>query len=156
MKVTCYISWNKIIEFGFTGVQTPQTIYLVYLKSFVFKKPQNFQRIKYVRHFWVFDLSYRANSRIQKLRKPHFSGKQISEMIFHESELILKTIKVICYNGLFGSFFGISILKVIHMAYLGRVFEILRVEIQSFQKFKNFSRFPVFVQNYRAKVYVVN
>ena len=129
MKVTCYISWNKIIEFGFTGVQTSQTIYLVYLKSLVFEKTQNFQRTKYVRHFWVFDLSYRANSRRQKLRKPHFSGKQTSEMIFHESEMILKTIKVIRYNGLFGSFLGILILKVIHMAYLGRVFEILGVKI---------------------------
>ena len=129
MKVTCYISWNKIIEFGFTGIQTSQTIYLVYLKSLVFEKTQNFQRTKYVRHFWVFDLSYRAKSRRQKLRKPHFSCKQISEMIFHESEMILKTIKVICYNGLFGSFLGILILKVIHMAYLGRVFEILGVKI---------------------------
>ena len=136
MKVTCYISWNKIIEFGFTGVQTSQTIYLVYLKSLVFEKTQNFQRTKYVRHFWVFDLSYGANSRRQKLRKPHFSGKQISEMIFHESELILKTIKTICYNGLFGSFFGISILKVIHMAYLGRVFEILRVKFKFFKNLK--------------------
>ena len=136
MKVTCYISWNKIIEFGFTGVQTSQTIYLVYLKSLVFEKTQNFQRTKYLRHFWVFDLSYGANSRRQKLRKPHFSGKQISEMIFHESELILKTIKVICYNGLFGSFFGISILKVIHMAYLGRVFEILRVKFKFFKNLK--------------------
>ena len=131
-----YISWKEITDFGFTGVQTLQTIYLVYLKSFVFKKTQNFQRIKYVRHFWVFDLSYGANSRRQKLRKPHFSGKQISEMIFHESELILKTIKVICYNGLFGSFFGISILKVIHMAYLGRVFEILRVKFKFFKNLK--------------------
>ena len=136
MKVTCYISWNKIIEFGFTGVQTSQTIYLVYLKSLVFEKTQNFQRTKYVRHFWVFDLSYRANSRRQKLRKPHFSGKQISEMIFHESEMILKTIKVIRYNGLFGSFLGVLILKVIHMAYLGRVFEILRVKFKFFKNLK--------------------
>ena len=45
MKVTCYISWNKIIEFGFTGVQTPQSIYLVYLKSFVFKKTQIFKEL---------------------------------------------------------------------------------------------------------------
>ena len=37
MKVTWYISWKKVTDFGFTGVQTLQTIYLVYLKSFVFK-----------------------------------------------------------------------------------------------------------------------
>ena len=84
MKVTWYISWKKIIDFGFTGVQTRQTIYLVYLKKFRFQtKSQNFQRIKYVQHFWVFIQSYRANSKRQKPRKPHLSGKRISEMLFH-------------------------------------------------------------------------
>ena len=45
------------------------------------------------------------------------------------SELILKTMEVIWYNGLFGSSFGIWILKVIYMVYLGRVFENLREKI---------------------------
>ena len=99
------------------------------------KKNQNFQRIKYGQHFWVFVLSSRANSKRQETRKPHFSGKRISEMLFHVRISCLKTIKVTWYNGLFGSFFGIWILKVIYMAYLGRVFENLK---EKFLKIKQF------------------
>ena len=46
-----------------------------------------------------------------KLRKPYFSGKRISEMLLKESELILKTMKVTWYNGLFGSFLEFGFLK---------------------------------------------
>ena len=109
-----YISWKKITEFGFTRVPTLPTIHLVYLKSFVFRKNQNFQRTKYVRHFWVFVLSYRPiwkDGNGGKFRRPYFSSKRIAEMLFHESELILKTMKVTWYNSLFGSFLEFGFLK---------------------------------------------
>ena len=120
MKVMWYISWKKITDFGFTGVQTLQTIYLVYLKSFVFKKTQNFQRIKYVWHlnmsgisgflFWAIE-PIRTYGNGGKLRKSHFSGKRISvsEMLFHESELILK--RTVTWHDLFGSLLEFGFLK---------------------------------------------
>ena len=84
---------KEINSFGFTGVQTLQTIYLVYLQNFVFKKSQNFQRIKSVRHS-EFSLLASEPIRIDenggKFRKPTFSGKRISEMLFHGSDLILQ------------------------------------------------------------------
>ena len=51
----------------------------------------------------------------------------------------------------FLSLCGVQILKVSYMSYLGQVFEGLTNKIQSFQRFKNFWRFRVFVLGYRAK-----
>ena len=94
MKVTWYISWKKIIDFGFTGVETLQTICLVDLKSFVFKKKLKF--FKELNMSGISGFSFWAIERIRKegngviFRRPHFSGKRIREMLFHKSELILQ------------------------------------------------------------------
>ena len=60
--------------------------------------------------FWAIEAirKYRNGG---KLRKPHFSGKRISQMLFHESEMILKIMTVIWHNGLFGSFLEFGFLK---------------------------------------------
>lgn len=60
MKVTWHISWKKLIHFGLTWVQILQTIYLAYLGSFSELDKEN----------------------SKKCRKPYFSGKGISKMLF--------------------------------------------------------------------------
>ena len=49
-------------------------------------------------------------------------------------------------------FCGIQVLKVTYMSCLSEVFGSLTNKIQSFRAFKNFRRFRVFVQSYRANL----
>ena len=140
------ISWKKRIDFGFAGLQTFQTICWVYLESFVFKKVKIFKELNmsdiFGFSFWAIQL-IRKDGNGGKFRKSHFNGKRISEMIFHESELILKTINVTWYNGFFLSFLefefissnSFNFIQFIYMTYLGSAFENLTEKTYSFQKF---------------------
>ena len=69
------------------------------------------------------------------LGKEFFSGKQRTSLgaTVWEKQVFLRL-------------YGIQILKVTYLSYLGKDFESLTNKIQSFQRFENFRRFRVFIR----------
>ena len=85
MALTWSNSLGKISCLGSCGIPTLEIIYMTYLgKDFdsLAKKAQSFQKIKNFRRFWLFVLSYRKDRNNGRLRKPHFSGKLMTGMLF--------------------------------------------------------------------------
>ena len=92
MKVTWYISWKKLIHLVLLEFRPfKPSIWYIY-KILFSKKVKIFKELK-VPGISEFSLWASEPIRIDenggKFRKPTFSGKWISEMLFHGSDLIL-------------------------------------------------------------------
>ena len=93
MKVTWYISWKKLIHLVLLEFRPfKPSIWYIY-KILFSKKVKIFKELK-VSGISEFSLlasePIRIDENSEKFRKPTFSGKRISEMLFHWSDLILQ------------------------------------------------------------------
>ena len=78
MKVICYISWKKLIHLVLLEFKPfKPSIWYIY-KIF---KESNMSGISGF-SFWAIQ-PIRKDENGEKFRKPHFSGKRITEMLFH-------------------------------------------------------------------------